>query len=78
MVHPKVKRFEKKFPEWVSADISACLQKCAAVGAVILSCCAIDYLGRFYSGDPQNAGNKAKYITFLDRYFAPKYDPEGF
>ena len=52
MLNPKVTRFKKRFPEWVFADISACLRKRAAVGSVILTCCAIDYLGRFYSGDP--------------------------
>lgn len=78
MSHPKVKRFKKRFLEWVFADISACLGKGAAVGSVILTCCAIDYIGRFYSGIPREVGNKAKYVAFLGRYFAPKYKPEDF
>ncbi len=78
MSHLRVKRFKKRFPEWVFADISACLSKRAAVGAVILCCCAIDYLSRFYSGNTGHAMNKAKYMSFLLRYFSKEYHTEEF
>lgn len=74
----RVRRFKKRFPEWVFADISACVRRHNAVGAVILGCCAIDYISRFYSGDPAHHMNKAKYTVFLSRYFSPEYDVEDF
>lgn len=40
----------------------------------ILSCCAIDFLAKFYSGDPRNTLNKQKYLVFLSKYF-PNYQP---
>ena len=74
----KIQRFRKRFPEWVFADISACLHKGAAVGATILCCCAVDYLGRFYSGNSGHSMNKAKYVEFLRVYFPATYDPVRF
>ena len=77
-IDSRVRRFKKHFPEWVFAEISGCLQSHASVGTVILCCCAIDYLSRFFSGDPGHSMNKSKYIAFLRQYFDDKYDPEVF
>ena len=74
----QVQRFKKQFPEWVFAEISGCLQSQAAVGTVILCCCAIDFLSRYYSGSPGHTMNKSKYVAFLAEYFDSKYDPEVF
>lgn len=75
---PNIQWFRKRFPEWVFADISACLRNGASIGATILCCCAIDYLGRFYSGDLGRTMNKTKYVDFLREYFPSTYDPERF
>jgi len=74
----RILRFKKHFAEWVFAEISGCLQSHASVGSVILCCCAIDYLGRFYSGEPGHSMNKARYVSFLGKYFDHRYDPEVF
>jgi len=78
MLHGKVVRLRKRFPERVFADISACLQKNQAVGATILLCCAIDCLARYCSGEPSHQLNKNKYQNFLKDYFEPAYHPESF
>ena len=77
-VDVRVRRFKKHFAEWVFAEISGCLQSQASVGSVILCCCAIDYLARFFSGDSGHSMNKSKYVAFLGNYFDDKYDPEIF
>lgn len=43
-----------------------------------IGCCAIDYMSRYYSGDPQHSMNRAKYVAFLRHYFSPSYDPSEF
>lgn len=73
-----VQRFNKRFSAWVFSDISACLNSGASVGAVILCCCAIDYLSRYYSGQPAFTLNKSKYIDFMTRYFGGRYNPDEF
>ena len=69
MSESRVRTFAKRFPEWIYPDISACLRGNAAVGSIILSCCAIDYLSRFYSGDPSYSMAKAKYTTDAQMHF---------
>jgi len=74
----RVGRFRKHFPTYVYQNISACLKERQGVGAVILTCCAIDTLARYAAAGKNLRGNKAQYIHFVRNYFPPEYDPEFF
>ena len=73
MSDARVARFRKRFPERVFADIGACLREGQPVGATILLCCAIDFMARYYSGQPKGRLNKQSYISFMERYFSTYY-----
>lgn len=73
-----VERFRKRFRTWIFSDISLCLNSGASIGTGVLCCCAIDFLSRYYSGQPSFALNKAKYVEFMTRYFGNQYDPDEF
>ena len=74
----RVGRFRKNFPTYIYQNISACLKERQGVGAVILTCCAIDTLAKYASAGKNLRGNKAKYIHFVKNYFPNEYDPELF
>jgi hypothetical protein len=78
MSDARVVRFRKRFPERVFADIGACLREGQAVGATILLCCAIDFMARYYSGQPKGRLNKQSYISFMEQYFSMNYDAVQF
>jgi hypothetical protein len=78
MGDPRVGRFRKHFPVYVYQSISACLKERLGVGAVILTCCAIDTLAKYASAGKSLKGNKQQYTNFVTNYFPPEYDPEIF
>lgn len=78
MSDARVARFRKRFPARVFADIGACLRGGQAVGATVLLCCAIDFMARYYSGQPKGRLNKQSYISFMEQYFSTSYDAAHF
>ena len=74
----RVGRFRKHFPTYVYQNISACLKERQGVGAVILTCCAIDTLARYAAAGKNLKGNKARYLHFVENYFPNSYESELF
>ena len=74
----KAKKLKQRFSLTIFAPVNLLLSRGFFTPAVILLCCGIDYLAKFYSGELDYSNNKKKYITFLSKYF-PKYrSPEEF
>lgn len=74
----KGKKLKQRFSLTIFGSVNLLLDKGFYTSAVILLCCGIDYLAKFYSGELDYNNNKKKYITFLKKYF-PKYkSPEEF
>lgn len=73
-MHANTSRLKKFFLGQVKPGINSCLKLNSGLSAIILTCCAIDFLAKFYSGSSNNRENKSKYIDFLSKYF-PIYSP---
>lgn len=71
-MHANTSRLKKFFDSQVKPGINACSKHNAGISMSILICTAIDFLAKFYSGDPSPTLNKSKYIDFLSNYF-PSY-----
>lgn len=68
--------------DWAVGDIKRCCRiksdgNCddggALVGAFMLWCCAIEYFGGLYTGNPNDGGTKARMQDFITKYM-PRYD----
>lgn len=68
--------------DWAIGDIKRCCRMnpdgtCddngALVGAFILWCCAIEYFGGLYTGNPDNGGTKTRFKEFITKYMS-RYD----
>jgi hypothetical protein len=78
MSNPYVSRLNKHFPAYVYPNIAGCLKLHQGVGATILICCAIDTLAKYAAAGPSVAGNKRRFLSFVEKYFPADYDPEMF
>ena len=78
MASSAIERFTYRFKSYIYPSIKLCLQNHEGVAATILTCCAIDLVARYRSGDPTRGFNKKKYAEFLSEYFPNSYDSDSF
>lgn len=79
MKYKSINDLSLRFKRNIIYPVNVLLNQGLHTPAVILLCCGVDYLAKYFSGDANyESSNKTKFITFLKHYFPEYESPEDF